>query len=108
MNQDLQKALWAAADKLRSNMDAAEYKHVVLGLIFLKYIADAFDERKRELAAAFADPKHDLYLGNDSGIPSLLEDRDYYTMANVFWVPESARWETIRNQAKQPDIGKQA
>lgn len=106
MNQDLQKALWAAADKLRSNMDAAEYKHVVLGLIFLKYIADAFDERKRELAAAFADPKHDLYLGNDSGIPSLLEDRDYYTMANVFWVPESARWETIRNQAKQPDIGR--
>ena len=68
MNQDLQKALWAAADKLRSNMDAAEYKHVVLGLIFLKYIADAFDERKRELAAAFADPKHDLYLGNDSGL----------------------------------------
>ncbi len=106
MNQDLQKTLWAAADKLRSNMEAAEYKHVVLGLIFLKYISDAFGERKEELRAAFADPKHDLYLGDDSQIPSLLEDRAYYTMANVFWVPESARWETIRNQAKQPDIGK--
>jgi type I restriction enzyme M protein len=106
MNQDLQKTLWAAADKLRSNMDAAEYKHVVLGLIFLKYISDAFDERKAELRKAFAEPSNDLYIGDDSQIPEMLEDRDYYTMANVFWVPESARWESIRNQAKQPDIGK--
>jgi len=106
MNQDLQKTLWAAADKLRSNMDAAEYKHVVLGLIFLKYISDAFDERREELKAAFADPAHELYIGDESVYAELLEDRDYYTMANVFWVPESARWEAIRNQAKQPDIGK--
>ncbi|MCP5279466.1 MAG: SAM-dependent DNA methyltransferase [Thiobacillus sp.] len=110
MNQDLQKTLWAAADKLRSNMDAAEYKHVVLGLIFLKYISDAFDERRLDLKAAFTDPGHDLYLGEDTEtraqIPAMLEDRDFYTMANVFWVPESARWEAIRNQAKQPDIGK--
>lgn len=106
MNQDLQKTLWATADNLRSNMDAAEYKHIVLGLIFLKYISDTFGERKAELRAAFADSDHELYLGDDSQIPALLEDRDYYTMANVFWVPESARWEAIRNQAKQPDIGK--
>ncbi len=106
MNQDLQKTLWAAADKLRSNMDAAEYKHVVLGLIFLKYISDAFDERREDLKAAFTDPKHELYIGDDAQIPAMLEDRDFYTMANVFWVPESARWEAIRNQAKQPDIGK--
>jgi type I restriction enzyme M protein len=106
MNQEIQKTLWAAADKLRSNMDAAEYKHVVLGLIFLKYISDAFDERGTELKAAFANPDHELYIGDDSQIPALLEDRDYYTMANVFWVPPSARWEAIRNQAKQPDIGK--
>ena len=106
MNQDIQKTLWAAADKLRSNMDAAEYKHVVLGLIFLKYISDAFDERGAELKAAFASPDHELYIGDDSQIPALLEDRDYYTMANVFWVPQSARWEAIRDQAKQPDIGK--
>ena len=106
MNQDIQKTLWAAADKLRSNMDAAEYKHVVLGLIFLKYISDSFDERRDELKIAFADPKHELYIGDESAYASLLEDRDYFTMANVFWVPQSARWETIRNQAKQPDIGK--
>ncbi len=106
MNQDIQKTLWAAADKLRSNMDAAEYKHVVLGLIFLKYISDAFDERREELKAAFADPQHELYIGDESVYAELLEDRDYFTMANVFWVPQSARWEAIRNQAKQPDIGK--
>lgn len=106
MNQDIQKTLWAAADKLRSNMDAAEYKHVVLGLIFLKYISDSFDERREELKASFADQKHELYIGDESAYASLLEDRDYFTMANVFWVPQSARWETIRNQAKQPDIGK--
>ncbi len=106
MNQDLQKTLWATADKLRSNMDAAEYKHVVLGLIFLKYISDAFGERREFLKAAFADPKNELYIGDKSAYAELLEDRDYYTMANVFWVPESARWEAIRNQAKQPDIGK--
>ena len=97
MNQELHKTLWAAADKLRSNMDAAEYKHVVLGLIFLKYISDAFDERREDLKAAFTDPKHDLYLGDDAQIPAMLEDRDFYTMANVFRVPESASWESIRN-----------
>jgi hypothetical protein len=106
MNQDLHNALWAAADKLRSNMDAAEYKHVVLGLIFLKYISDAFDERREALQAAFSDPQCELYIGDDTQIPDMLEDRDFYTMANVFWVPESARWEAIRNQAKQADIGK--
>lgn len=106
MNQDLQKTLWATADKLRSNMDAAEYKHVVLGLIFLKYISDAFVERREDLKVAFADPQNELYIGDASMYADLLEDRDYYTMANVFWVPESARWEAVRNQAKQPDIGK--
>lgn len=106
MNQEIEKTLWAAADKLRSNMDAAEYKHVVLGLIFLKYISDSFDERREELKAAFANPKHELYISDESVYAELLEDRDYYTMANVFWVPQSARWETIRNQAKQPNIGK--
>ena len=106
MNQDLQKTLWAAADKLRSNMDAAEYKHVVLGLIFLKYISDTFDERREGLKAAFADPSHELYAGEETDNSAMLEDRDFYTMANVFWVPESARWENIRNQAKQPDIGR--
>ena len=105
MNQDLKKTLWAAADKLRSSMDAAEYKHIVLGLIFLKYISDAFDERRDELKAAFADEANDLHLSDVADRAEALEERDYYTMANVFWVPAAARWEAIRANAKQADIG---
>src|SRR5690606_15340162 len=105
MNQDLKKTLWAAADKLRSSMEAAEYKHLVLGLIFLKYISDAFDERRVELQAAFQDEACDLHLPDQADHAAALEERDYYTMANAFWVPASARWESIRSQAKQPDIG---
>ncbi|MGN6315884.1 type I restriction-modification system subunit M [Trinickia sp.] len=105
MNQDLKKTLWAAADKLRASMDAAEYKHIVLGLIFLKYISDAFDERRAELSAAFVDENDDLYLPEADDRRDALEERDYYTMTNVFWVPASARWATLRAQAKQTDIG---
>jgi len=105
MNQDLKRTLWAAADKLRSSMDAAEYKHIVLGLIFLKYISDAFDERRSQLLAAFKDEAGELYLPDAADHVEALEERDYYTMANVFWVPASARWEAIRAQAKQADIG---
>ncbi|MHC2584175.1 type I restriction enzyme M protein [Bradyrhizobium diazoefficiens] len=105
MNQDLKKALWAAADKLRSSMDAAEYKHIVLGLIFLKYISDAFDERRTQLLEAFNDKANDLHLPDSGDHADALEERDYYTMANVFWVPAEARWEAIRAQAKQADIG---
>jgi type I restriction enzyme M protein len=100
------RALWAAADKLRSNMDAAEYKHIVLGLIFLKYVSDAFAERRAELARRFADPNDDYFIAEELLRRSDLEERDYYTEANVFWVPEKARWEHLRNNAKQPDIGK--
>jgi type I restriction enzyme M protein len=84
--------LWAAADVLRNNMDPAEYKHVVLGLIFLKYISDAFEERQQQLIAA----------GDDD----LLEDRDEYTAENVFWVPTTARWAFIKGEAKLASIGK--
>ena len=105
MNQDLKKTLWAAADKLRSSMDAAEYKHIVLGLIFLKYISDAFGERREALETAFADPEGELYLPDVADRPAALEERDYYTMTNVFWVPETARWENLRAQAKAADIG---
>ncbi len=105
MQQDLKKTLWAAADKLRSSMDAAEYKHIVLGLIFLKYISDAFDERRDELAAAFADEASDLYLPDADDRVLAAEERDYYTMVNCFWVPGPARWETVRANAKQADIG---
>ena len=105
MNQDLKRTLWAAADKLRSSMDAAEYKHIVLGLIFLKYISDAFDERRVQLLAAFKDQAGDLYLPDADDHAGALEERDYYTMTNVFWVPASARWEAVRSLAKQADIG---
>jgi type I restriction enzyme M protein len=92
-NLGFEATLWAAADKLRNNMDAAEYKHVVLGLIFLKYISDAFEEKH---AALVADKKH----GADH------EDRDEYLSENIFWVPKEARWEKLQAKAKEPTIGK--
>jgi type I restriction enzyme M protein len=98
---DLDKRLWTAADKLRSNLDAAVYKHVVLGLIFLKYVFDAFNERREELRIQFRDPNHDYYLGDDTAlIAEELEVRDYYTEKNVFWVPALARWDFLEAHAK--------
>ncbi|WP_372772360.1 type I restriction-modification system subunit M [Mangrovibacterium sp.] len=92
MNQELEKTLWATADKLRNNMDAAEYKHIVLGLIFLKYISDSFEELYDKLKAdEYSDP----------------EDKDEYLAENVFYVPPSARWNYLQHQrAKLPSIGK--
>ncbi|HUT53074.1 MAG TPA: class I SAM-dependent DNA methyltransferase [bacterium] len=92
-NLGFEKELWQLADALRSNMDAAEYKHVVLGLIFLKYISDAFEEQHARLEAAVkqgADP----------------EDPDEYRAVNIFWVPKDARWSLLQAGAKQPTIGK--
>ena len=108
MLDDIKKTLWATADKLRANMDAAEYKHLVLGLIFLKYISDTFAAKQQELTVRLRDPNDEYYFGDasDADIAAELEERDYYTAANVFWVPESARWEAIRAAAKAPDIGK--
>jgi len=102
--ESLDKKLWTAADKLRSNLDAAVYKHAVLGLIFLKYVSDAFEERRKELEASFRNPEHEYYLGDDGQelIKEELEIRDYYTEKNVFWVPELARWKTLRDSAKLP------
>ena len=108
MLNDIKKTLWAAADKLRANMDAAEYKHLVLGLIFVKYISDTFAARRAELARRFADKADDYFLADadKKALTTELEDRDYYKEVNVFWVPESARWEALRAAAKQTDIGK--
>lgn len=91
--------LWLAADKLRNNMDAAEYKHVVLGLIFLKYISDAFEEHRAKLVAGSVAKSGD-YAGANP------EDQDEYKAENVFWVPPAARWSYLQNSAKQPTIGK--
>jgi len=93
-NLGFENKLWEMADKLRGHMDASEYKHVVLGLIFLKYISDAFQHKYDQLAATqeteYTDP----------------EDRDEYAADNIFWVPPEARWERIQAQAPQPVIGK--
>jgi type I restriction enzyme M protein len=93
-NLGFENKLWEMADKLRGHMDAAEYKHVVLGLIFLKYISDSFQEKyeqlKAEQATSHCDP----------------EDRDEYLAANIFWVPPEARWENIQTAAPQPTIGR--
>ncbi|MEL5848522.1 MAG: class I SAM-dependent DNA methyltransferase [Candidatus Igneacidithiobacillus chanchocoensis] len=106
---DLEKKLWTAADKLRSNLDAAVYKHVVLGLIFLKYVSDAFEERQKELREQFQNPDHDYYMDPadypedyELDLAAELEVRDYYTEKNVFWVPIEARWQTLRDCAQLP------
>jgi len=98
--------LWKAADKLRSNMDAAEYKHVVLGLIFLKYISDRFVERYKDLKSKALDPTDGDYYVSDGRIDYVVEDRDEYAAENIFWVPKEARWEYLQNNAKQPTIGR--
>jgi type I restriction enzyme M protein len=94
-NIGFEQKLWLAADKLRSNMDAAEYKHVVLGLIFLKYISDSFEEHHKKLVASEGE-----YAGANP------EDPDEYRAENIFWVPPAARWSYLQNSAKQPTIGK--
>lgn len=98
--------LWAAADKMRNNMDAAEYKHVVLGLIFLKYISDAFDEHHAWLLDEAAKSGSEFYVKEPQARYSVAEDRDEYTAENIFWVPKEARWAHLQANAKQPTIGK--
>ncbi|QPM68610.1 type I restriction-modification system subunit M [Atribacter laminatus] len=93
-NLGFENQMWAAADKLRGHMDASEYKHVVLGLIFLKYISDAFQAKHKQLEAT---------MDTDYTDP---EDRDEYSAANIFWVPKEARWTNLQANAKQPTIGK--
>ena len=100
------RTLWATADKLRANMDAAEYKHIVLGLIFLKYVSDAFTSHRDSLKTRFANANDEYFLEDASQLEAELEERDYYTAENVFWVPEVARWEHLQNNARQPNIGK--
>jgi len=99
---DLDKRLWTAADKLRANLNPGDYMHVVLGLVFLKYVSDAFKERREELKTAFADPANDYYLGEDGAklIEQELEARDYYTEKSIFWVPALARWDFLKASAK--------
>src|SRR5258708_31488676 len=87
---DLESKLWAAADKLRGHLDAAEYKNVVLGLIFLKYISDSFQEL------------YDILTNTPGADP---EDRDEYAAESVFWVPQDARWPMLQQNARSAEIG---
>ncbi len=111
--KDLDAQLWKAADKLRSNLDAANYKHVVLGLIFLKYVSDAFEERQQELTELFQKDDDDniYYLPSEDydsdedyqqAIEAELEINDYYVEKNVFWVPKIARWNTLKEKVILP------
>jgi type I restriction enzyme M protein len=93
-DEPLEKQLWKAADKLRKNIDAAEYKHVVLGLIFLKYISDSFEEQFAKLQTGAGE-----FAGADP------EDKDEYKAENIFFVPPDARWSYLLGKATQPDIG---
>ena len=89
---DYRSELWRMADALRGSMDAAEYKHVVLGLIFLKYISDAFEERRAQVIEEWGE--------------EAAEDRDEYVAENIFWVPPEARWAKLQSLARQPSIGR--
>jgi type I restriction enzyme M protein len=97
----IEDVLWKAADKLRGSMDASEYKHVVLGLIFLKYVEDAFEERRNGLREELA---AEGITGESA--QELLESRDEYTAEGIFWVPPEARWQYLKERAKQPELGK--
>lgn len=103
---DFEKELWAAADKLRGNIDVSEYKNIVLGLLFLKYISDAFYKRRQELEAFTRDSKNeDFYVKDKKARAQILETKDFYKSAGVFYVPEKSRWEYLQTKTMQSDIG---
>jgi type I restriction enzyme M protein len=101
---DQLKKYWDTANVLRKNLDAAEYKHIVLGLVFLKYVSDSFEERRLELENQFSDPKSDTFKKDEKRRSAALDERDYYKAVNVFWVPRESRWSNIQENSKQPDI----
>lgn len=105
-SKSLEATLWDAADELRGKMDSAVYKHVVLGLIFLKYVSDTFMVRHDQLRRLVNDPSSEYFMPSEAAKQSVLEDRDEYTAEGVFWIPQGHRWQDLRKAAKQPDIGK--
>jgi len=106
-NHDLPfaKDLFETANQLRGSVESAEYKHLVLGLIFLKYISDSFERRRAAIEEATRDPKHDLFTDDEDERAEILEDRDEYIAENVFWVPEEGRWPALVAAASQSEIG---
>lgn len=104
---NFEKELWQAADKLRGSIDASEYKHIVLGLIFLRYISDSFEERQKFLEKAVADPKNKEYFTKDKKVrQAIIKEKDEYLGHNVFFVPSKARWSYLQEKATSPQIAK--
>lgn len=102
-----EKELWAAADRLRGNIDSSDYKNVVLGLIFLKYISDSFYQRREKLQRWMNDSKNkQYYIPNKESREKILEDKDMYKKDGIFYIPEIARWEYLRAKAALPDLAK--
>jgi type I restriction enzyme M protein len=102
---DFEDTLWKAADKLRKKVEVHEYKYVVLGLIFLRYLSFAFEQRKKELEKNLSDPNSSEYISSEEFRKHALEDRDNYLKQSVLYVPEEARWDYLVKNAAQPSIG---
>lgn len=102
---DFENKLWKAADKLRKKVEVHEYKYVVLGLVFLRYLSFAFDERRKELGREFSNPESEEYIAYEGFRKQALEDKDRYLKQGVLYVPEAARWDHLVKNATQPNIG---
>jgi type I restriction enzyme M protein len=106
-DSNYEKELWAAADKLRGNVDPSEYKYIVLGLIFLKYVSDAFYYRREELQKWMSDSSNKkYYIRDEKARAKMIEDKEMYKSESIFYIPEVARWEFLRSKAALPDIAK--
>lgn len=104
---DFEKELWKAADKLRGNIDASEYKHIVLGLLFLKYVSDSYYQRRLQLEQWVSDPKDKkYYISEKKNRKLIIDDKDQYKSEGIFYIPPKARWENLRDHAMHHDIGK--
>lgn len=104
---EFEKELWKAADKLRGSIDASEYKHIVLGLLFLKYVSDSFYVRRDELSEMISNKKNlKEYIPSEQNQKFILRDKDQYKSEGVFYIPEKSRWEQLRNHAMHSNIGK--
>ena len=104
---DFEKELWKAADKLRGNIDVSEYKHIVLGLLFLKYVSDSYYKRRLQLEQWVSDPKNkNYYIPDEKSRKLIINDKHQYKSIGVFYLPKKARWEQLRNHAMHSDIGR--
>jgi len=97
--------LWKAADKLRKKVEVHEYKYVVLGMIFLRYVSFAFEERRKDLEEGFSNPTSKEYIKSEKFRKQALEDKDYYLSQGILYVPDRARWDYLVKNAAQPNIG---